>query len=270
MKSETFVWSRFWTYFKYDLRQTIRNHVKASVLIGLAGLILYVIVIAWNAVFSHTWKAPGFEARMAVFALAFFALELYQTRTYGYITEKRRGSSWLMIPASTLEKWLSMMIMTLIVIPVAFFAVYGAVDGILSLLDPTYGASLVDKTWEVLSSMNEEMVQVNGSYDTSWSAGLLIWPLMASFCLNFLYYLLCGISFKRNKLLWAFGILFVLSLVFSFVTTSLSLGIHVDFEDPNEAEINIRSFLNIISAITTVVALCLAGGIFWRLKTLKH
>ena len=37
--NETFNFSRFWTYFKYDLKQMWRNHSKAAILIAGAGVI---------------------------------------------------------------------------------------------------------------------------------------------------------------------------------------------------------------------------------------
>lgn len=270
MKNESFVGSRFWTYFKYDLMQTWRNHVKASVLIGLSGLILYVLVIAWNAVFGHVWQAPEVELRFATFSFALMALELYQTRTYGYLTEKQKGSAWLMLPASTFEKWLSMIIMTLIVIPFAFFAAFGAVDGLLSVLDPTYGEAIIAKSGEVVTELKHGLLEINGTYDTTWSAGLLIWPMVASFCVNFLYFLLCGICFKRNKLLKAFAVIFCLTIVLSFSTAGLALNDAAGFEDFAEAEMGIRGIIRLFSAGLTLVAVGLAGGIFWRLNTLKH
>ena len=94
MKSEVFNGSRFWTYFKYDFTQMWRNHVKASILIGFSGLILYILGIAFNAVFRNVWEAPTFVARTIVFMLAVFALELYQTRTYGYLTNRKKGAAW--------------------------------------------------------------------------------------------------------------------------------------------------------------------------------
>ncbi len=103
MKSEVFNGSRFWTYFKYDFTQMWRNHMKAAIVIGLAGLIFYIIGIAFNATFNHVWQAPGFRGRMIVFILSAMALQLYQARTYGYLTDRRKGAAWLMIPASALN-----------------------------------------------------------------------------------------------------------------------------------------------------------------------
>ena len=79
MKNEVFNGSRFWTYFKYDLMQMWRNHVKAAILIGFSGLILYVLGISFNALIDKVWQAPSFSARAVVFMIALFALELYQT-----------------------------------------------------------------------------------------------------------------------------------------------------------------------------------------------
>ena len=106
MTNEIFQGQRFWTYFKYDFIQMWRNHVKAAVGIGLAGLIAYFVVVLFNLTFNGTWQGPGIGGRFVVFVLAATALELYYTRIYGYLTEKRKGSAWLMLPASTFEKCL--------------------------------------------------------------------------------------------------------------------------------------------------------------------
>ena len=74
MKSEVFNGSRFWTYFKYDLMQMWRNHVKAAILIGFSGLILYVLGISFNALIDKVWQAPSFSARAVVFMIAIFTI----------------------------------------------------------------------------------------------------------------------------------------------------------------------------------------------------
>ena len=270
MKSEVFNGQRFWTYFKYDFTQMWRNHVKASIIIGFSGLILYILGIAFNAVFNQVWAAPGFGSRVVVFICACFALELYQTRTYGYLTNRRKGASWLMIPASTFEKWLSMILMTLVVIPVAFLATYTVIDGILALADPTYGELLISAAKTVIKNGQEALAQANTEYSTTWSLGYVAMPAIIGYICNFLYFLLCGISFKRNKILWAFIILFVASIVFSTVMTTLGLQTHYDFDEPVEAEALIRSVIHWSTAFSALLAVCLAGGIFYRIKTLKH
>jgi hypothetical protein len=137
--NEIFDFKRFWTYFKYDLKQAWRNHSKAAIMIGGASAIFYVIWVLASLVFTQHWSSPIIYARMGVFFLAFAILELYMVRTYGHLTDKKAGSNWLMVPASKAEKFVSMLLMVCIVIPLLFFVVYMVLDGFLSLVDPTYG-----------------------------------------------------------------------------------------------------------------------------------
>lgn len=270
MTNEVFNGQRFWTYFKYDFTKMWRNHVKASILIGFSGLILYIIGIAFNAVFNQVWQAPGFGARLAVFFVACFALELYQTRTYGYLTNRRKGAAWLMIPASTFEKWLSMILMTLVVIPVAFLCTYSIIDGILALADPTYGKLLISAAQTAIQNAQDALAEANNEYSTTWNMGFIALPVIIGYVCNFLYFLLCGISFKKNKILWAFLILFGASIILSTVMTTLGLQTHYDIDDLAEAEVIIRGIVRWTVAASALLAVCLAGGIFYRIKTLKH
>ena len=86
MKSEVFNFSRFWNYFKYDLKQMWRNHSKPALFIGGMELLLYVVWVLLALVFTGHWTGPGLAARCTVFVIAFTVLELYQTRTYGHLT----------------------------------------------------------------------------------------------------------------------------------------------------------------------------------------
>ena len=70
MKSEVFNGSRFWNYFKYDLVQMWRNHMKAAMGIGLSGVIIYFLVVLFNLVFSGAWCGPNVGIRIGTFICA--------------------------------------------------------------------------------------------------------------------------------------------------------------------------------------------------------
>ncbi len=265
MKSETFNGSRFWNYFKYDLVQMWRNHMKAALGISLAGLVLYVAVISWNLVFHQTWQAPGFDGRMIIAVLAYITLELYQTRTYGYLTEKKAGSAWLMVPASGVEKWVSMLIMTLIIIPVLFFVVYFGVDWLLCLADHTSGASLLSRFYDGVSKLG-----TIEAADLPFSIGSLIWLMIAGFCFNFLYWLLCGICFKRFKIIWGIAIAFAGSLIISIIGGSALVLYEDSLELMAQESADATTGFMWLSGILTAAAVCLACGILYRIKTIKH
>lgn len=276
MQSEVFNGKRFFTYFKYDLTQTLRIHVKAAIMIGFAGVIFYVLGIGFNALASTisnghgVWQAPGFAGRLVVFILASVALELYQIRTYGYITNRKKGSAWLMIPASAFEKWVSMILMTLLVIPVSFIVVYTATDCLLSLADPTYGEMLISNAVHAFEKLQSSLSVANEEYTTTWSLGFMVVPYLVGFCCNFLYFLCCGVTFKRYKLLYAFLVLFGISIVGSSISAWLGIQGYIDIEDFAQAEQFIRHTINMVTIYAGTFAILLAGGIFYRIKTLKH
>lgn len=270
MKSEVFNGSRFWTYFKYDLMQMWRNHVKAAIGIGLAGLAGYFVAVIFNLIIDAEWQGPSLVYRFIVFSLAALAFELYQTRTYGYLTEKRRGSAWLMMPASTFEKWLSMMLITLILLPVLFLASSALVDAVLCLADPTMEKSMLTVLSGGFKELSEGLLEINDEYMTNWSVGVLGWPFVVSLWTNLLFWLLCGVCFKRNKILGGFVIMLGLSIALSSFTSINMRGEMIGYHDVASAEAGIRSLMNWFTAIEAIVAAGLAGGIFWRLKNLKH
>ncbi len=258
MQNEVFNGSRFWNYFKYDATQMLRNHMRAAIGIGLSGLIVYVIVVGFCLLFNGECY------------VASVILQLYQTRTYGYLTEKRKGSAWLMLPASTFEKWLSMILMTLIVIPVLFLVVSLTTDALVAALDPTVGNSLLYSFSHGMRDISGQLININGEYNTSWSVHFLLPSMIVAFCANYLFFLLCGILFKKHKILSAFVIIFVVSSLFSIVASLLDINTNVEVNDFAEAELFIRSIFNTVTWVSGLIAVGLAGGIFYRLKTLKH
>ena len=273
--NETFNFSRFWTYFKYDLKQMWRNHSKSAILIGGAGVIFYVLWIMGSLVFTQSWTAPPIAARFVVLLLAFVVLELYQTRTYGYLTEKRAGSSWLMIPASGTEKFVSMVLMTILVIPALFFAVYFLLDGFLSLVDPTYGKAMATGFFGVYSDFVNLLGSINDESPITFTPASLVFPAIVSTFCNFLYFLLCGICFKKNKIVGAIAILFGISTLMSLLGGLIIP--HLDLEQMIVSDSSLSlparwlvGIMNASVAFTCLLTIGLGWGVWRRIKTLQH
>lgn len=276
---QTFDIKRFWKYFLYDLRQMWLNNGRAAIMIGCSGLMLYTVGVILNLVFYHTWNAPGIILRSVVFCISVAALVLYQPRSYGYITDKRAGSDWLMIPASVLEKFISMMIITLIVTPIIFVAVYMCADWLLSLIDPTFGTSLIAGSSELIRDILDE---INDNFDPYLiTPGMFFFALTTQMWGNFLYFLFFGLVFKKYKLVGALAVL----MLGQFLIVS-SVGVFISYIDsdtlltwlenmfgPKELW-DPRTFLKNIWWGGNVLNLTLlsawACGIYFRLKSIKH
>lgn len=272
--SEVFNFQRFWTYFKYDLKQMWRNHSKAAILIGGTSALFYIVWVMFSLVFFQKWSSPMVEMRMVVLFLAFAVLEFYQAHTYGYLTEKKAGSAWLMVPASRTEKFVSMLLMTLVVIPILFFAVYFLIDGFLSLVDPTYGKALASGFFGTYSKMIEAVSGIGNASPIHFTPASLVFPLLVGFCCNFLYFLLCGICFKKNKIVIAIAILFGLSTVLSLCSGIFLPGIMRNIGDVSWDENQLAQFAvhfaNAMVFLECLVTIGLGWGVWRRIKTLQH
>ena len=272
--NEIFDFKRFWTYFKYDLKQAWRNHSKAAIMIGGASAIFYVIWVLASLVFTQHWSSPIIYARMGVFLLAFAILELYMVRTYGYLTDKKAGSNWLMVPASKAEKFVSMLLMVCIVIPLLFFVVYMVIDGFLSLVDPTYGQALFTGFTGAYSKLLEGLSEFGAESPIVFTPSSFIFPTIVSVFCNFLYFLLCGICFKKNKLVSAIAILFGLSLVLSLLTGIFVPRIftNIDFNNMDDMQIArwVTGCMNAGVILSCLLTVGLGWGVWRRIKTIQH
>ena len=277
--NDTFNFSRFFTYFKYDLRQLWRNHSKAAIFLCGAGLILYILWVILSLSFTQRWTSPEFGARVSVFFLAFFILELFQARMYGHLTERKAGAAWLMVPASRAEKFVSMLLITLVVIPVVFITVSFLLDGLLGLLDPTYGKTFLQAG---ITGVYTERIDDLGNIGSDSLTDLIDftpWTIAVSrladiFC-GYLYFLLCGICFKKNKivnaLLILLGLIIVIPLIFGLVAYALSGDNFFDFDLDDEQALHwLVGIMNAFVVLKYLVAAGLGWGIWRRIKTLQH
>ena len=274
--NDIFNFKRFGTYFLYDLKQMWRNHSKAAIFIGGSIALFYVLWVTFGLVFGQSWHAPSIEFRFGMLIIAFTILELYQARTYGYLTEKRAGSAWLMVPASRTEKFVSMVLMTLVVIPVLFFVVFFGLDGILSLVDPTYGNSLLSGFTSTYGNMVEQLSTVDmNDFPVEFSGKTFIITGIIGFFCNYLYFLLCGIVFKKNKIIFGLAIVFGLSTLFSILMGIIVPVIvmnhpNLDMMESMEAARLATGFLNGFVIFTCLLAIGHGWGVWHRIKTLQH
>ena len=174
-------------------------------------------------------------------------------KCYGGLTEKKTGSQWLMIPASKLEKFLSMVLITAVFIPMIAFCVSLGLDALLCAVDHTCGSSLI-------SAFISADQKINSIISLSLS------------------FLLGAIFFKSSKTVKTFLVLFAIGTVtMTVLFTILFNGVNVTELVENESLANEIVGNGPFGGDDLVPALCcivsyvlLLTGIFFRIKTLKH
>ena len=263
-----FDFSRFGKYFAYDLKRIRSSYGLTFLILALMPVVLYVISTVFGLINGNGWAVPSSQMRLPVFFLTTGALLLsYPASCYGFITEKKAGSSWLMLPASSFEKFLSMLVITMVVLPVIYSLLYFGSDALLGLAGHGYGSGIASSLFQEGGGVN--VVSVNGT-----GAGNGIYPLYMAFISTALTFLLGAVLFRKNKVVKTILCIFALSFILSAVL--VFLGRITDLEwwrdsllgaDEDTVIHRVKVLANVAS--WTVVIL-LSLGTFLRIKTLKH
>lgn len=272
--SETFNFKRFWTFFRYDLKQMWRRNAKPAIFIGGTGLILFLLWTFFSLVCFFVWTTPPLWARLVCFFIASFILQLYITKTYGFITDKKKGSDYLMIPASATEKYISMLIIVLIVIPFLFIASYFCIDSLICTIFPSSGMTLFSATisgWDTLtagiSAANYALVREG--INMSFSVGGLVLMSVLSSIFGYLFYMLCGMIFKRFKILWALLINFGFGTLLSSAMGIIIGGYAIE-DNINNMPGVVNTIFLVVKIVMAVGIIALGFGIYYRLKRISH
>ena len=293
---DIFNFRRFGRYFVSDLRSGASNYgLSLLALALLTPAATYALITGFGLLFGNGWNGPDMGGRAFIFAIAMFCLIVTMpVKCYGRITEKQYGSFWLTLPASRLEKVLSMVLITCVIAPLAGAALYFGLDALICLLDRTCGGSLAVGLIRLIQGMGD----LNGALaDAQFNLGTMditvengteeMFRQLSSpwlyidelFCMT-LPFLLGAIFFKRSKTVKTFLAIAVFSTAISALATPLMISCFSNVfsgmtEETEIAETLLNSgliknlaLIDIVS--DTVMNLALLAGIWFRVKTLKH
>lgn len=272
----TFKISRFGKYLVYDLKRQWKNIGMLMLIFSLFPIIFYMIYMFFAAMFDGGLMkifigleidGPAGGTRFGVFAvMSTIFVMLFPSRAYGEITNKEKGSEWLMLPASRLEKFTSMMLISLIVIPLVYVVVYFLSDAFVCLLDKSCGDSLMS------FRINKEI----GSSDFAIPANGF-WILASSIVENAIVFLLGGLIFKKWKVVGTVLVLFALQIVFSGLLSVFITNADLDWWGNWFADWTIRHadsidiWLNAFINFWLLLILAICGTWSWfRIKRLQH
>lgn len=263
---------RFGKYFLYDLNNAKNNFGLSLLILGLLPAIFYMISqlfsLLFNGAFNLTPEAsmPGRVATTIVGVLV--VLLAGPVKIYGHVTEKRAGSSFLMLPVSVFEKWLSMVLMVCVVLPLCFGIVFIGADTIMSLIFPnSFGGSFFDLPLHAFSD------EIHAATNVHFSLGGVA---IANWCMYALFFALGAIVFKKAKIGKSVLVLFGLMLLFSLILTAVvGISANADLEAylsgfDMEPEVAMRIFINFTRVVMGLEIAALLALLYGRLRTIKQ
>ena len=240
-------------------------------IIGAMPVFQYLIPEVFSLVFTcHSMDLGAWGKIPAYLSFILIAGIFFPTRHYGILTEKRQGSDWLMLPASTLEKWFSMLLVTCVAVPVALLAELLLTDGLMSLIfSGSYGILAASEIVHTMSKFWAELHTDAGGLFISWPVAIWL-----SWCEGVLFFAFGAMLFKKTKVVKTFLLAFGLGMLISLVTIAVMKaigmnGMNIDTTNFTE-EVFIRTMNWIIFAIYFVWFALQDLVLYLRMKTLKH
>lgn len=288
MKNNIFNLRRFGKYFVADLRGCVANYGLTMVLISFMGLITYLLYGFIILALDGAWESADDGLRSFAFLLCMCILIVNMpVKCYGMITDRKEGPSWLMIPVSTFEKCLSMILITAVAVPSVTMGTYLLADMIICKADPACGTSLIAMVRDLFSLLGN--LKISSEMDLSGYPAVSNfveqlsspWLYIDDFLMVSLTFLLGAIFFKSGKtsktILSIIVVSMAISIVAAPVLTNMSTSFTADLHREGPEHLNqlfstglFRHAALIDTINDTLVNLALLAGIFFRVKTLKH
>lgn len=254
MKNDIFSFSRFGRYFAGDLAAICSGKGLGLISFGLLPVYVAILDLLFSS-FGDGYEYMPVSSRIMIFAIAAWIFIIWTPAAcYGYITDKRAGSVYTLIPVSSLEKALSMIISSVIVVPLAFLAVYFGLDLLITI---------------VAGSPAEDSVMLN-LLTASFTPVSVDFSDMALQAMNsILLFLLGAIIFRKHKIAKTILVWMGISTVLGFIALPIiNAATDGDWLRLLELDTDDLVIWNTVSSFVMAAALCTA--IFFRIKKIQY
>ena len=293
--NDIFDFNRFGKYFASDLKTCGANYgLSLLALTVLAPVATELVFAGFSLLLNLSWHGAGLGLRVGVFATAMFCMIVTMpVKCYGQLTDKQYGAFWLMLPASRLEKFISMLLICSIIVPALGLGMYLGVDALICAIDHTCNQSIVASAFDLMDEITTLKMNMGGvEVDVPKESIMAVengsrfirqitnpWLYVDEILCVSLPFLLGAICFKTRKTVMTFLAMAAFSMALSMFGTPLMLPVMDKFTMAASEEEAMKmlfesGFYNNLIWIDIVSDTLLYGGIiagiWFRIKTLKH
>ena len=293
--NDIFDFRRFGKYFASDIRTCAANYgLSLLALTMLAPIATELITAGFSLLLDLTWQGAWLGLRVGVFAIAMLCLVVTMpVKCYGKLTDKQYGAFWLMLPASRLEKFVSMLLICCIIAPALGLGIYIGIDTLICAIDHTCGQSMIAGAIDLIDKMTTFKMNMGGvEVDVPKESIMALengskffrqvtnpWLYIDELLCVSLPFLLGAICFKKGKTVNTFLAMAAFSMALSMLVTPLMMAMVSKFAMAASEEdammmmfesgfYNNLIWFDIIS--DTLLYGGIIAGIWFRIKTLKH
>ncbi len=260
MRNETFLPGRFARYFACELG-AFRKNCGLTLLLTCSIPFIYLLLhILFTADIYVDDDSSGMRWLLAIVAICISVISL-PIKLYGNITDRRSGPWWTLTPVSVFEKYLSMVLMTCVVLPVCFFGLYAAADALVCLI-PGDSEPLVSQ----FLSLGD---QTTGFF-ASFGRMSLCLELWLNWCAAILTFTLGAIFFHKGKASKTILVIIVFSMLLSTLSVWTLNGIDSTGWDDLDRDAFLAGMHTVQLLLYFAADVILLAGLYFRLKTIKY
>ena len=283
--NSTFEWTRFGKVVRKDFSNIWQNAGTSLLIITLLPILAWLLWWALSGIEEMPPIAP--EVRWCFIAgSVFLAAMVSPSRMYRTCNFQKEGIYFAMLPASKLEKYLSMLLFTIVVCPLLCFFGGMVLDYFLTLLpfgpynkwlwQTDYLADALDGYRALASGTFPNADENMMLFVQSFTPGKAVLYGLVAYLSNVALFLFTTTIFKKHKvlqtLLWTWLISFVLNLILTPIMGAMMISGNW-VEEFLESADPIRS-MNIAYWAATAWGMVLTVVFFWwawyRLKHMKY
>ena len=288
MNNDIFNMNRMGRYLVTDIKNAIARYGVSFLVMATVSLTAYLLVGFFTTIVGAGWYSLEVVPRSVILGITLVVLTLSApAKIYGFITDKKEGSSFLMVPASSLEKTLSMIIVCCVVVPFAFFAVYLSLDQILCLIDNRCGDSLIiaiNNGQTFMTDLFQKASLETNNVIPDYSSFTSPWLYADDLAEGFLIFLLGALLFKSSKPAKTVGCLILISIALSMIATPIFHGVMERFKEAAANNVSPEQLFEMFPFLSwslkhavlmdcisdTIVNIGLSVAIYFRVRKIKH
>ena len=278
--NNTFNINRFGKILKHDGLNFIPNFILALAILWAIPVVIYLFTALMPT--DETKDVfDAFERINVIGALQKIAIIIAPAMLYKTCNDSRKGIGYAMLPASTLEKFLSMVIYCVIVTPIIYIAGALAIDSILALFQGPYEGFAVAYYFDSFAKINAVFDKNNIMMDESWilyykslsPTFMLILSALGTLTISSIF-MFGNMIFKKHKTGKMIGILILLFIIFMIVLINYAVHTEVlthNIEDKEEfVKHTILFIMNAMFYAQIIVSALMLFGVYRKIKTQKY
>ena len=277
--------NRFGKVLKHDGLNFFPNLILALAILWAIPVIIYLFAALMPT--DDTTKVFDAFSRIDVIStLTNIALIIAPARLYRYCNDSRKGIGYAMLPASTLEKFLSMVFYCVIVTPIVYLAGALAIDSILALFQGPYEGFAVSYYFDSYAKINAVFEKDNVMLDESLlvffkslsPTFMLVLSLLGTLMLSSIF-MFGNMIFKKRKTGKMLGILILLFIILMIIFINIVANNEAlanyfqQMNNDNMAEFIKRLVfisMNVAFYAEIIISALMLFGVYRKIKTQKY